>query len=107
LSSLAIAGATGVRAQSDAEEACAAVLSLRSIYTVERVLERYPNDPCVPLMLSALSPDLLAKLNPDLIDALPPSQQRLIPDEIRDLIGVNQRPGTRRTITPTTEPQYY
>ena len=108
LSTLAIVGATaGARAQSAAEEACAAVLNLRSIYTIERVIERFPNDPCVPLMISSLSPQLLGKLNPELVNALPPSQQRLIPDEIRDMIGVDQGPGTRRSIPGySTQSQY-
>lgn len=103
LGTVVIAGfVTSPMAQSPSEEACAFVLELRSPYTVERILEEFPNDPCVPIMLAALSPQLLAKISPALIAALPRSQLRLVPKEVLDQLGLSNRNlpgiGPRRSV---------
>jgi hypothetical protein len=58
-----LAGFSGPALGQSGEEACAFVLQLRSPYTVERVLEQFPNDPCIPVMLTTISPQLLARVS--------------------------------------------
>lgn len=103
LSTIAIVGSASPSvAQSAAEEACSTLFSLRSPFTIERVIQRFPNEPCIPVMLANLSPDILSRLNPDILSSLSPQQLRRIPQGVLDIIGVETegrpRLGTSRTI---------
>jgi hypothetical protein len=82
-----LAGFSGPALGQSGEEACAFVLQLRSPYTVERVLEQFPNDPCIPVMLTTISPQLLARVSRAKVLALPASQLRRIPQEVLDQLG--------------------
>ena len=105
LGTVVVAGfASPALGQSD--EACSFVLQLRSPYTVERILEQFPNDPCIPVMLTSISPQLLSRLSPAKIMALPASQLRQIPQEILAKLGIGLArtrnvPGTNPTTTYT------
>jgi hypothetical protein len=83
------------------EEACAFIATLRSPYTVERLLEQFPNDPCIPVMLSSIPPSLLARVSHTAIAALPPSQLKLLPKALLDEIGYTI-PTTRSVPRNTT-----
>ena len=99
LSTIAAVGmTTAPRAQSAAEEACAGVLHLRSPFTVERVLRTFSDDPCIPIMLASLSPDLLSRINPDLVTALPREQLRNVPRSVLEILGIDPRLGSTRAI---------
>jgi hypothetical protein len=103
LGTIAIAGSVmPAAAQSEAEEACAALFSLRSPFTIERVIRRFADDPCIPVMLANLPPNVLSRLDPEVIEALSPQQRRRIPQAVLDLIGVEGTgapQGTSRSIS--------
>ena len=74
LGALAVIGTPTVTlAQSSAEEACAAVLALRSPSAVEYVIETYADHPCVPRMLAALPVRVLTRIDPRIVAELPRS----------------------------------
>ena len=99
LSTIAVAGVTGAaRAQSAAEEACAAVMHLRSPFTVERVLRDFADDPCIPFMLTALPPSLLSRIDGKLVQELSPRQLRNVPAAVLEILGLNPSLGTTRAI---------
>jgi hypothetical protein len=99
LSTIAVAGLTGAaRAQTAAEEACAAIMHLRSPLTVERVLRDFADDPCIPVMLTSLPPSLLSRIDAKLVEGLSPRQLRNIPAAVLEILGLNPSQGTTRAI---------
>lgn len=109
LSGIAVAGSIDMSvAQSDAERACAAVMNLKSRFTVERVLREFADNDCIPIMLAALPEDLLARINPDLVAALPANQLRKVPRDVLEIIGVDpNRPNTTTTTQRNNAPNTY
>lgn len=84
---------------SSVEQACAAVLTLRSPAAIEVVLTKYPYSPCVPLLLAALSARQLSRISPELVAELPRSQLRRIPSVVLEQLGLNGRLGDPRGIS--------
>jgi hypothetical protein len=97
---IAVAGFAGPAQAQTTEEACAFIVQLRSPYTIERVLQNFPNDPCIPVMLTSIRPDLLSRVSRDVILSLPTAQLDRLPAEVRDRLGLN---GQTRSIGQTTQ----
>ena len=91
IGTVVIAGFTGPALGQSGEEACAFVTELRSPYTVERILRRFPNDPCIPVMLEALPSSLLRRVDIELIQTLPPAQLRRVDNEVLEDLGITTR----------------
>jgi hypothetical protein len=79
-----------------AEEACAFASSLRSVDTVSRVLSQFPNDACVPAMLTEIPPRVLSRLSPELVAGLPRNVLQYFPAEILAEFGISV--GSTRSI---------
>jgi len=90
LGTIVIAGFSGP-ALAQGEEACAFVYELRSPYTIERVLTRFPNDPCIPTLLEALPPQLLGRIDVKIIASLPASQLRQVSADVLEDLGITTR----------------
>ena len=93
LGTVVIAAFTGPAMGQAGEESCAFVSELRSPYTVERILRQFPNDPCVPVMLAALSPQLLRRVDVKLIRDLPASQLNKVPGDVLEDLGISPTRG--------------
>ena len=104
LGSIAVVGMPmAASAQGATAESCAFALKLRSASSVERMLENFPNDPCVPLMLGALPLRVLSRLSTQLIADLPRAQLRLVPRRVLQQLGLDPAlGGAERTIGPRT-----
>ena len=81
------------------EQACAAVLTLRSAAAIENVLVNYSRSPCVPLLLSALSPEQLSRISPEIVAELPSSQLRRVPIAVLQQLGIRVPQGRQRGIS--------
>ena len=90
LGTIVVAGFTGP-AMAQGEQSCAWVYELRSPYTVERVLTRYPSDPCIPALIEALPPQLLSRIDVNIIANLPASQLRKVDSDILQDLGITTR----------------
>lgn len=111
-----VGSGTAVHAQNDsAYESCSFALNLKSASAINRVLETFPNDPCVPVMLASLSPRELSRIDRDLVAALPRAQLRKVPREVLaqlDLpanLGSSTSPGNsgqQRPRAPRVNSQY-
>jgi hypothetical protein len=84
------------------EEACAFVYELRSPYTVERVLRQFPNDPCIPVLLESLPPQLLGRIDANIVANLPASQLGKISIEVLQTLGIQAAPGVTTRAVPRT-----
>jgi hypothetical protein len=95
LGALAMVGmpAASLAQGKSAQEACAAVLTLRSPRVIENVLTNYASDPCVPLLLAALSAKDLSRISPELVAKLPRAQLRLVPSVVLEQLGLDGRLG--------------
>jgi hypothetical protein len=89
----------GLAQGSALEQACAAVLTLRSSAAIENVLVNYSNSPCVPLLLAALSPERLSRISPAIVAELPVSQLRRIPIAVLTQLGIRAPQGTTRSVS--------
>ncbi len=88
-------------AQSTAEEACAAALSLRYPEHVERAIQLFPRDPCIAVMLSALPVRVLSQLSPEVVASLPRSQLERVSPEALAAMGVSVPAQTTRSVGAT------
>lgn len=91
-------GSLPAGAQSSAEETCAAALSLRYPGHIERAIQMFPQDPCIPVMLSALPARVLSQLSPELVASLPRSQLERIAPEVLAALGIRLPAPSSRSV---------
>lgn len=101
-----LAGGVGAQPVNQAMmDECRVAMSLRSASTVTRVLEKYPDDPCMAYLLGGLDPKTLAKLPTEAVAGLSKNVLKLVPKEILAQFGIaGGYSGPRRA--PTAHSQY-